>query len=134
MEKVCNLWLEPADYRCILSTGVLTPDGMAVMDSGIAKEAAQKFSGIEIDLGRALASRGNHVHEIRPGILNFPIQQFEWSGPDLNIIERSGHELVEFVGEAKALLPRPGGDALSWEDVANVLSFLPDNIVVVQHT
>ncbi len=113
MEKVCNLWLEPADYRCILTTGVLTPDGMAVMDAGVAKEAAQKFSGIEIDLGRALSSRGNHVHEIRPGILNFPIQQFEWSGPGLTIIARAGHALVELVGESKALRPRPDPGGLA---------------------
>jgi hypothetical protein len=42
---------------------------------------------------------------------------------------------MEIVGTAKTLLPRPAGNSndLKWEDVASALSFLPDNIIVVQH-
>ena len=136
IEKACNLWLEQADWRCILTTGATTPDGAAVMDSGLALEAAQRFHNIEGDLGRLLTSRGNHVHELRPGLLSFPIKQYQWSRMDLQIIARSGHELVEIVGEAKTLLPRPAGGAGDppWEEVAQALSFFPDNIIVIQHS
>ncbi|MGB2984481.1 MAG: ADP-ribose-binding protein [Phycisphaerae bacterium] len=135
-EKVCNLWLEPADYRSIPASGALNSDGTAVMDSGPALEAKQRFSDLEIDLGRLLASRGNHVHLIRPGLVSFPIKQFRWSGVSLEIVERSAHELCTLVGDAKTLLPRPTGAeaGTAWEEVAKVLAFLPDNILVIQHT
>jgi len=135
VEKTCNLWLEPADYRCILTCGAVT-GGEAVLESRSAREAASRFSGLAADLGRLITARGNHVHLIRPGLCSFPIKQYQWSGPSLQIIERSARELVELVGNAKTLLPRPGCDEgeLKWEDVAKALAFLPDNIVVVNQT
>ena len=134
-EKVCNLWLEPAEYRCIPTTGAVASDGSAVMDSGLALEATKHFNGVDIDLGRLLASRGNHVHVIRPGLLSFPIKQFQWTGPSLQFIERSARELCEIVGGARTLLPRPGcgPGELQWEQVAKVLASLPDNIIVIKH-
>jgi len=134
-EKVCNLWIEKADFRCIPTTGATNDDGSAVMNGPIAQEAAKKFYNIELDLGMLLTSRGNHVHLVRPGIVSFPIQQYAWSGPNLQVIERSARELMQLVKDAKTLLPRPGCDAgqLKWDDVAKVLAFLPDNIVVIDH-
>ena len=130
-EKECDFWLEPADYRCILTSGARTGDGAAVMDSVTALEAKKRFHDIEYDLGRLLASRGNHVHLIRPGLASFPIKQFQWSGLSLQIIERSVQELCTLVGEDKTLLPRPtaGQDQVTWE----VLASLPDNVLVVKH-
>jgi hypothetical protein len=134
-EKVCNLWIEPADYRCIPTTGALTGDGAAIMDSGLALEAKLRFHDLDVDLGRLIASRGNHVHLIRPGLVSFPIKQYQWSGMSLQIVERSARQLRDLVGDAKTLLPRPVNpeDEIDWQDVAKVLSFLPDNIIVIQH-
>ena len=134
-EKTCNLWTERADYRCIPTTGATGSDGAAVMDSGIAREAARRYRGLETDLGRLLTARGNHVHVLRPGLVSFPIQQYVWSGPSLQVIERSAAELKEIVGEAVTLLPRPGcGEGgLPWEQVAGALSSLPDNVIVITH-
>lgn len=134
VEKVGNLWIENAQYRCIPTTGAVE-DGEAVMNTGLALEAAQRFSGLAVDLGRLITSRGNHVHQLRPGLLSFPVSQFTWSGPTIPVIERSARQLVEIVGDAKTLLPRPGcgPGELPWEDVAQALSFLPDNIIVLQH-
>jgi hypothetical protein len=131
----CNLWIEPADYRGIPTSGALRPDGTAVLDRGLALEAARRFTDIDVDLGRLLASRGNHVHLIRPGLFSFPVKQYAWSGLDLRIIERSGRELCALVGSARTLLPKPTTDdaGLPWEKVAEVLAFLPDNVVVIDH-
>ena len=136
IEKACNLWMETATYRCVPTSAAVNDDGEAVMDSGIAKEATSRFSGLALDLGRLLASRGNHVHLVRPGIVSFPIKQYQWSKPDLMIIQRSARELCELVGDEKTLLPRPGcgQGELSWEQVSQALGTLPDNIVVVEHT
>jgi hypothetical protein len=135
-EKVCDIWLEPADYRCILTSGAITGNGEAVLDPGEAQQAAQKFQGLALDLGRLIAARGNHVHLIRPGLVSFPIRQYDWAKPSLQIIERSARELAGLVGTAKTLLPRPGcgQDALTWETVAPVLSSLLDNIIVIRRS
>lgn len=105
------------------------------MDSPIAQEALQRYQSLDADLGRLLSSRGNHVHELRPGLASFPVKQYQWSGVDVNIAMRSGHELCELVGDAVTLLPRftPNANDPPWETIAAALSFLPDNIIIVQH-
>jgi hypothetical protein len=106
------------------------------MDTGPALEATKKFQGIDADLGRMITSRGNHVHVLRPGLLSFPIKQYLWSGANIGIITRSGHELVALAAGAITLLPRFGGaeNDPPWAEIAQALAFLPDNIIVIQHT
>ncbi|MHC4611305.1 MAG: ADP-ribose-binding protein [Planctomycetota bacterium] len=135
-QKTCNLWIEKADYRCILTSGALTGEGTAILDSGIAKQAAERFADLDGDLGRLIASRGNHVHLIRPGLLSFPVKQYQWSGLNLPIIKRSAQQLPALVGEAKTLLPCPAcvPDGPSLEEVTEALSSLPDNVILVTHT
>ena len=134
-EKVCDLWLEPADYRCIPTSGARAGDGAAIMETGIPLQAKQRFRDIEYDLGRLLASRGNHVHLLRPGLVSFPIKQYQWSAVSLEVVKRSANELCTLVGDMKTLLPRPTAEeqTVPWEEVAKVLSFLPDNILVISH-
>lgn len=136
IEKVCNLWLESAEYRCIPSSGALTPEGMAVLDNPISEEAAKRFQGFEHDLGRLIAARGNHVLHIGGGLIAFPVKRFQFAKPSTQIIAQSVQELIALVGNAKTLLPRPGcgPGELTWEEVSPVLANLPDNIIVVQHT
>ncbi len=132
IEKTCDLWLEKADNRCILTSGAVSGSGEAILDTPSAIAAAKRFSGVETDLGRLISSRGNHVHIIRPGLISFPIKQFQWSGANLQVIQRSTAELIQLVGAAKTLLPRPlQGAVPAWEQVAPLLANLPDNIIVV---
>ncbi|MFQ5591348.1 MAG: hypothetical protein ACE5HE_09315 [Phycisphaerae bacterium] len=133
LDKVCNFWSEPAEWRCIPTTGALTGDGAAVMDSGVALEATQRYHHIEYDLGRLIASRGNHVHVIRPGVVSFPIQQYAWAGLSLPTIERSARQLAALVQQDRTLLPQfaPSEGDVPWDTIAAALSFLPDNIVIV---
>lgn len=135
IEKVCNLWLEPADWRCIPTIGATSPDGVAIMDSAAAREAVQRYTNLDVDLGQMLAARGNHVHELRPGLLSFPYKQFAWSGVNLPVLKRSVQELLPIVGTAKTLLPRPplGSNDPPWETIAQAFAGLPDNIIVIQH-
>lgn len=134
IEKVCNLWIEKADYRCIPCSGAVE-EGEAVMKSGIALDASKKYPSLPGDLGRVLTSRGNHVHEIRPGMLSFPVKQYEWQAIQIPIVARSANELKELVGDKKTLLPRPHltPNDPPWEKIAEALGELPDNIIVVQH-
>ncbi len=133
VEKPCDLWLENAEYRCILTNGALTGEGEAILDTPSALQAATRYHGLASDLGRLIASRGNHVHLIRAGVVSFPARQYQWAKPSPQIIERSARELAELVGTAKTLLPRPGcGDGeLTWEAVCPLLASLPDNVFVI---
>jgi len=132
IERDCDLWIESADYRCILTSAAVT-DGEATLDSVSARTAAGRFAGLAVDIGRLLTSRGNHVHLVRPGLCSFPVRQYQWANPNLDIITRSARELAELVGDAKTLLPRPGcaDGELAWEDVSKAIEFLPDNVVIV---
>ena len=136
IEKVCNLWLESAEYRCVPVSGALAPDGLAILDNPISIEASKRFAGFEQDLGRLIASRGNHVLQVGSGLIAFPVKRFQFAKPSLQIIAQSAQELIALVGGAKTLLPRPGcaPGELTWEEVSKVLANLPDNIIVVQHT
>lgn len=135
-QKTCNLWIEKAEFRCIPCSGAVTSDGLAIMDTGVALEANQRFHNLDLDLGRLLTSRGNHCHLIRPGVVSFPIKQYQWSGLSLDIVKRSGHELCSLVGDAQTLLPIPTDSEgnCSLEEVAKALDFLPDNVVVINHS
>ncbi|MCP4245462.1 MAG: hypothetical protein GY778_00285 [bacterium] len=133
IEKTCNFWLERAEFRCIPTSGAVSPEGPAIMDFSLAKQAVEQFSNLDGDLGLLLSSRGNHVHSLRPDLLSFPVKQFLWSALDLKIIKRSGHELKEIVGEAKTLLafPETGAALPTREQFIETLSFLPDTVILV---
>ncbi len=136
VEKKCNLWLERAAQRCIITSGAVSGDGEAILETRSATEAAKRFAGLAADLGRMLTARGTHVHQVRPDLLAFPVKQFQWSKPTVQIIERSARELLELVGDAQTLLPRPGcsPDGLTWDELKPALEFLPDNIIIVEET
>ena len=93
VEKPCDLWLENAEYRCILTNGALTGEGEAILDTPSALQAATRYHGLASDLGRLIASRGNHVHLIRAGVVSFPARQYQWAKPSPQIIERSARAL-----------------------------------------
>ena len=133
VEKKCDLWMERADYRCIVTSGAVSGDGEAFLETPSAVAAGKKFAGIAGDLGRMLTSRGTHCHFVRPDLIAFPVKQFQWQKPQLPIIQRSVAELIEMVGDKKTLLPRPGCEPgeLTWEEVAPALEGLPENIIVV---
>ena len=136
LEKSCNIWIERADWRCIPTIGATAPDGAAVLEAQVSREAAQRFRDLEYDLGRLLVSRGNHVHELRPGLASFPIKQYAWASISLDIVRRSAQELARLVGSATTLLARPdlkAGDP-PWEEFAKALAGLPDTVTVVKHS
>ena len=113
VEKFCNLWAEPAKYRCIPTDGTVSK-GEAVLNSEIT-------------------SRGNHVQIIRPEIVAFPIKQYEFQDIVLEIVKRSAQELIELVGNNVTLLPRfLSKEHTAYQEIENLLISLPDNIIVVK--
>lgn len=65
-----------ADAICITTNGFVRKDGGAVMGSGVARTAREKYSGIERDLGDTISQNGNIAAKLRQvegtWIVSFP--------------------------------------------------------------
>lgn len=129
------------DAFCITTNGVVKKNGACVMGRGIAQTCRDRFKGIDHRLGQRILKDGNHVYQLgryEDGrILSFPVKHKWNEEADIDLIERSCHELnalVDEKGYTKVLLPRPGcgNGKLKWKDVKPVIeSILTDKIYVV---
>lgn len=121
----------------ITTNGSLTRDGRAIMGKGVARQAAERFPELRLQLGRLLQVRGNHVHEIMLGLVSFPVEETPYSLPELRLIRRSAEELrllADQCGWTQVLVPRPGcgGGGMRWQEVKPLLEeFFDDRFIVV---
>lgn len=135
LERSGNIWKTKADFIVITTNGDVRRDGKAVMGRGIARQAKQRFPGIDQWFGQTLNDLGNHVHWIMrgPNIITFPVKRHWHEKADLELIERSCIELaywrieqmrqdVRFASKTIAL-PRPGcgNGQLQWKEVRPVV-------------
>jgi hypothetical protein len=144
-EDLLDLWVAPADARCITTNGTVKANGRAVMGRGCAKEATDRYAFMQLTLGKAILAQGNHVailFEPPTGpenwaLLSFPVK-YEWNEQaSLTLIERSARELVILTngtGWQSVVLPRPGcgNGHRKWSEVRPILlPILDDRFLVV---
>ncbi len=142
-----NLWDFPTDAVVITTNGYVRRNGTAVMGRGTALQAARRFPGIASILGAHIQFRGNVVastnvcgpHDMEyKTIVFFPVKYNWWEKADLELIERSAHQLVALTDVAgwKAIaMPRPGcgNGQLDWSDVKAVVApILDDRFTVIE--
>lgn len=140
-EIVGNLWdyYENQDYViCITTNGYIKSNGEAVCGRGCAYEATVQIPGFAKLLGLYLKENGNVPGIMRTspdewGVIVFPVKHkwFEVASKDL--ILKGAQFLFEYaVGNPNTtfILPRPGcgNGQLKWEEVKEIISFLPDNV------
>ncbi len=111
----------------ITTSGFVTKRGTAVFGRGCARQAQERFPDLPLRLGRLLASRGNHVAALGPGLVSFPVEETPWALPDCRLIRRSARELRELAdgeGWGMIVVPRPGcgGGGLDWREVRPLLA------------
>ncbi len=144
LEETGDLWTIPADARCITTNGVTNQAGKAIMGSGCALEAKNRYPGIDSYLGSLLKAQGNHVHALTafsPNLLTFPTKN-DWRKPsDLDLISRSCDELMGKLDQepwTRVLIPRPGCGAgqLDWDIEVRpaIFSLLDDRVVIVTYS
>lgn len=139
-----DLWSNFADsrkiVRCITTNGTIKRDGQAVMGRGCAREAAARYPDLPARLGRHLSEHGNTVGGIftmrdRSYLLTFPVKHhwMEDADPDLIVTSAQSLRIFADVPDTVFILPRPGcgNGRLNWERVRPLLSFLPDNVIVI---
>ncbi len=139
-EAVADLFsfIGKADAICITTNGSTKMNGAAVMGRGCAKEAKERFKGIDHILGSSLRKNGNSVQVLmkseNTAIVSFPVKPGDvrshyqvnkcsiraegyyitpgWSmKADQRIIEHSAKELKELADKNNwqtVVLPRPG--------------------------
>jgi len=136
--KVVNL----ADAICLTTNGVVKKNGCCVMGAGNARQARDKFSGIDKKLGDLIKENGNIVQivwEIESTfILSFPVKHNWWEKADIDLVESSTKQLVELtdkMGWEKVILPRPGchNGKLKWlSEVKPILrKYLDDRFYII---
>lgn len=119
-----NLWdFLGRGIIAITTNGYVTWDGKAMLGHGVARQAGARFPRLALELGQAIRTGGNHVHELSGGLVSFPVEDSPWSLPDLHLIRRSAMELRDLAdrrGWQQIVVPRPGcgGGGLAWKDVA----------------
>lgn len=124
------------NYLAITTNGFVKTNEHAVMGRGIAKQAKDKYPGVDHLLGKKIQALGNHVHLLAADLVSFPVKHNWWETADIELIKRSCTELMTFLGNNETiLLPRPGcgNGKLKWEEVKKVIAPLLDDRVYIIH-
>jgi len=146
-----NSYLEEVDAICITTNTSTKKNGKAVMGVGIARDAKDRFHGIDEDLGKIIREKGSVVCPIRNekftfgknikeiSIVCFSTKFEWWEQSDIKLIESSVKKLVDLTNEMgwkKVILPRPGVGAgkLDWERSVKPLleQYLDERFLVIK--
>lgn len=136
-EQSQDIWSYLGQAVIVITTnGSLTRNGWAIPGRGVARQAADRFPGLFRELGLLLQAGGNHVYQIRPGLVSFPVEETPFSLPDLRLIRRSAMELRLLADQQawqRIIVPRPGcgGGGMRWEEVRPVLEEIFDDRFIV---
>ena len=141
-----NLWTlgATADAVVITTNGFVKANGACVMGRGCAKEARNRWPGLDVRLGTLLRQHGNHCFRLGvPGLsadlVTMPVKPRSdglrpgWQcEAELPLIEKSCRQLVEMAdkfGWHSVILPRPGcgNGGLNWDDVRPRLAAILDD-------
>ena len=152
IEEFENLWFFEAEAKCITTNGFVKKNGEAVMGAGVAKQAKMHFPKLPAAVGKVISTLGNHVAPVYMAadltLFSFPVKHNWWEPADLELIERSAGELVEWINDIsevkqtrgadpieRVALPRPGcgNGQLEWIDVRPVIKpILDDRFVILE--
>lgn len=128
-----------ADKFIITTNSWLKANGAVVMGRGIAKVARDRFPGIDIAMGNAIASNCGHmgVYGFLEGskICAFQVKRHFKEKAELDLIIRSCNALTMFAIENRDLsihlnFPGIGYGGLDIQNVLPIVSKLPDNVNV----
>jgi len=141
-----NMWnvFASVDLFCITTNSITRKDGELVMGRGIARQAKDKFPGLGLALGNAVANGGMRGRVY--GLLLSPswpakkLAAFQvkinWQAKaELEIIRVSAQQLGHFAkanpDKSIALnFPGIGNGRLDYDDVLEIVQNLPDNVTL----
>lgn len=139
-EQQTDIWSYWGKAVLVITTnGSVTRDGHSIPGRGVAGDAATRFPELRMRLGTLLQTGGNHVYEILPGLVSFPVEETPYSLPDTRLIRQSAIELRQLAdqrGWQMIVVPRPGcgGGGLNWQEVRPLLADLLDERFIIVHS
>lgn len=144
IERTGNLWEQDADAYVITTNGFVKKNGAAVMGAGVARQARDRYPGLDNWFGMRLEELGNHVIWLMqmPNIISFPVKHNWWEDADPELIERSAQELADLVdtrdfqrithyNEIAMVRPGCGNGNLDWGFVKMLIEDTLDDRFVV---
>lgn len=145
IQEYGNFWSFLGDVHVITTNGTVKSSGACVMGRGIAKEAKDRFPGLDKTLGRAILSHGNRVHKLGRwtradgasfNLMSFPVKHQWFQRADIELIKDAAARLVfDLQTENRVIMVRPGcgNGGLNWDEVKPVLDeYLDDRFIVVE--
>lgn len=133
-----NVFAE-VDLFCITTNSTIRRDGALVMGRGIARQARDRFPGLDYELGKFIKRKRNKLYGFQAlsPISIFQVKYNFWEKASLNLITISTEMLQVFI-KGKNLqvalnFPGIGNGRLSREQVLPIISQLPDNVKVFEY-
>ncbi len=127
-EIVGDLWAhyDAGAVVAITTHGAVSRSGRSSMRRGCARQARERFPGLDARLGALVLVYGNHVQPLGERLVSFPVEHDPYSTPELALIERSCGELLALsdrYGWGEVVVPRPGcgSGGLLWSEVRPIL-------------
>lgn len=123
IESKSDIWNSDADYICVTTNGIVKHNGALVMGAGIAKQARDRYPGIDQTLGEAVRLLGNiplivNTGGNKPNIISLPTKNHWKDKSDLELIVKSVSHIVRTMKSYDTIaLTRPGCalGGLDWE-------------------
>jgi len=145
-EQTGNIWdfyeTNQSSIIVITTNGSINRRGRAVMGSGVAREAAERFPLLRNELGAEIEIYGNKLNYFpKYRLITFPVKKNWEVRADPKLIKKSLKELVTLVKKGSIaerntiymVRPGCGSGYLSWKDVKGILKpKLSDRYVIVE--
>jgi hypothetical protein len=140
--EVGNMWTawNEADLFLITTNSTIKKNGALVMGAGIAKQARDRFSGLDLALGRKIPHMQKYgllVSEDYPRkkLGAFQVKYFYGDSARLDLIMYSAVKLEQWIknnpnARVHLNFPGIGNGKLYWEEVWDHISFLQDNVTL----
>lgn len=150
-EMTGDLWglaeTHPGSVVVVTTNGSITKDGRLVMGRGCAREARDRYKGLDLKLGKQVKKEGNvallHRLSVPTGeypqwLFTFPVKHYWRDTADIVLIINSARQIEEMIRlwspHRTVFMPRPGcgNGKLDWGFVKPFLDeILPDNFIAV---
>lgn len=138
LEATGDLWEYPAEYRVVTTNAIRRSNGCLVMGAGVAKQARDRFPGLDKKLGGLVEKFGSRPFLCREeDIITFPTKVHWKEHSSLRLIRWSLGELVRIVDKyniQSVVMTRPGcgNGGLQWSQVRPLLvGVLDDRFTVL---
>lgn len=137
-----NMWdvFGKTDMFCITTNATIKKNGALVMGRGIARQARDRFPGIDVVAGKIIVDLYDYylVHigvYDNQNLFAFQVKHEYHNKAELDLIRRSSYKLfgkILFCGIERVDLNFPGigNGGLRREEVLSIISLLPDTVHV----